>query len=221
MRGEGKRWRQWVTETVKCEVSGLEGEKRARVTEAKVRNWSKRRGAAGGKKGGLGNGERGARTQLTGRQANRVHSQAQGGPALPSMRARGAPLQPSPGPCPPRCCGAGSSSYAPILSPPRPTPRSWACGRPAPTLRPPAPRSGRGGEAHRQRQARPLQSAPRAPVSRRAGAGPGAGHCGKGVEGSAWEDAAGLGCAAAAGWGGRFRLTWRSARNPAPAPTRS
>lgn len=87
---------------------------------------------------------------------------------------------------------AGSSGYAPMLSPRAAPTRPRAAGR-ATGQQPPSDRRPRSGREDRRRQrlARPPPSAPRR--SPRGGAGPGAGHCGKGAEGSACEDAARLG----------------------------
>lgn len=56
------------------------------------------------------------------------------------------------------------------------------------TATPQGPRCGRSSQPHRQRRAAGSARLLARPPPRRGRAGPGAGHCGKGVEDAAWED---------------------------------
>lgn len=210
-----------------CEVCGRKRRKGARITEAKVRNWSKKRETASRRKGGIGQvmGRRDGRTRPP-REEGKFRRTAVGLSLPGGPRTPPAPSEPRPMPTSVsrgRLLQLLSHLQTPAVHLTRP---SASCAgekhalayRPATTL-------GMGKEEpHRPQNARPPPVGSRPPVSaaRRGGAWRGAlwerrGRCGL------REPAAGLAGAAAAGWGGRcrFRLTWPSAWNPNPVPTRS
>lgn len=169
-----------------CEASGQERQKGARVTDANVRTRSKEWGAAGGEKGGGRNRKTGSKNTVNRPPPSGEGSSpgARGSSARPSKR-------PSAGRCPPRCCGVASTAPPPSSSPSaEPTGRAPRCvrERSAHSRAAGPPRSGWGGRAARAAANSRTLGPLRTPVSRASGAGPGAGHCGKGADGSARAD---------------------------------
>lgn len=219
--GGGDHGRQDGPRMLVGEVWGQKSQKGARVAELKGGPGARGGEPLAGSKVVCVMGRRGASTQRTGRRATRVRIRAHGRP--PSLPA--GPRAAGSSPCPPRGCGVAATAPPPP-PPPRlilPAERRAAGGREARTLGPPGRRApdGEVEPPRQQRQPPPVGSARRSPA--RAGRGLARGTVGKAWTARPGRTRTGLGRRRRPGKAGRrmFRLTWRSARNPAPVPTRS
>lgn len=175
-----------------CEVCGRKRRKGARITEAKVRNWSKKRETASRRKGGIGQvmGRRDGRTRPP-REEGKFRRTAVGLSLPGGPRTPPAPSEPRPMPTSVsrgRLLQLLSHLQTPAVHLTRP---SASCAgekhalayRPAATL---GTGKGRAAPAAEPAATSGRLLAHRSP--RRGGAGPGAGHCGKGVDGAACEN---------------------------------